>query len=50
LTTVLGVLSASVLTLGVSSQSGAWRDPSPHRIQSVTVDSSVKLEVLDWGG
>lgn len=28
----------------------AWRDPSPHSIQFVTVDQGVKLEVLDWGG
>ncbi len=27
-----------------------WRDPSPHRVQFVTVDDGVKLEVLDWGG
>lgn len=28
----------------------AWRDPSPHTVRFVTVDSSVRLEVLDWGG
>lgn len=29
----------------------AWaRDPSPHKVQFVTVDTNVKLEVLDWGG
>lgn len=28
----------------------AWRDPSPHTIRFVTVDTNVKLEVLDWGG
>lgn len=27
-----------------------WRDPSPHQVRLVTVDSSVRLEVLDWGG
>jgi non-heme chloroperoxidase len=27
-----------------------WKDPSPHSLQFVTVDSNVKLEVLDWGG
>ena len=27
-----------------------WRDPSPHDVRWVTVDSSVRLEVLDWGG
>jgi non-heme chloroperoxidase len=28
----------------------AWHDPSPHQVRFVTVDSSVRLEVLDWGG
>jgi len=28
----------------------AWRDPSPHQVKMVTVDSTVRLEVLDWGG
>ena len=27
-----------------------WRDPSPHQVRLVTVDKSVRLEVLDWGG
>ncbi len=31
-------------------QLAAYRDPSPHTIQLVTVDKDVKLEVLDWGG
>jgi non-heme chloroperoxidase len=31
-------------------QPGGWHDPSPHTVQFVTVDPSVKLEVLDWGG
>lgn len=35
----------------VAAQSGAtWRDPSPHQVRVVTVDSSVRLEVLDWAG
>ena len=38
------------MALGFSSQSRAWRDPSPHQVRQVTVDSSVQLEVLDWGG
>lgn len=46
----LGVLAACELALAFSSQSGAWRDPSPHQVRSVTVDSSVQLEVLEWGG
>lgn len=29
---------------------GPWRDPSPHEVRWVTVDRSIRLEVLDWGG
>ena len=39
---------APVLIFAFGSQS--WRDPSPHQVSRVTVDSSVQLEVLDWGG
>ena len=28
----------------------SWSDPSPHRVQFVTVAKNVRLEVLDWGG
>src|SRR5262249_47664287 len=28
----------------------AWKDPSPHSVQFVTVNPGVRLEVLDWGG
>ena len=27
-----------------------WKDPSPHVVKLVTVDTDVELEVLDWGG
>ena len=27
-----------------------WRDLSPHQVRFVTVDASVRLKVLDWGG
>jgi non-heme chloroperoxidase len=33
-----------------SQQPPAWKDPSPHTTQFVTVDKNVRLEVLDWGG
>jgi len=47
----VAVLSgASVLVSAFGSQSSAWRDPSPHQVRLVTVDSAVQLEVLDWGG
>jgi pimeloyl-ACP methyl ester carboxylesterase len=48
------VHSATPLIVGLyllTGQSGTtWRDPSPHQVRFVTVDSSVRLEVLDWGG
>jgi pimeloyl-ACP methyl ester carboxylesterase len=50
------VLAAALLTAPVLAASQAspsaprWRDPSPHQVRWITVDSSVRLEVLDWGG
>jgi pimeloyl-ACP methyl ester carboxylesterase len=32
------------------SEFSPWRDPSPHTVQSVTVNDGVRLELLDWGG
>lgn len=50
----LGVVAIWPLVLSIppSSQqpSGSWQDPSPHRVQFVTVDRDVRLEILDWGG
>lgn len=43
---IFSVTSAPVLT----QSSSPCRDPSPHQIRFVTVDSSIRLEVLDWGG
>jgi pimeloyl-ACP methyl ester carboxylesterase len=34
----------------VSQSNVGWRDPSSHQVRLITVDSSVRLEVLDWGG
>lgn len=34
----------------LAQSSAVWRDPSPHEVRFVTVDSAVRLEVLDWGG
>ena len=43
------VLLLVSLTGRLSAQeSTPWHDPSPHKIQFVTVDKDVKLEVLDW--
>lgn len=44
-----------VLGLVVSATSSAqgppsWHDPSKHKVQFVTVEDGVRLEVLDWGG
>lgn len=33
-----------------SPQQTEWKDPSPHVVKLVTVDTDVQLEVLDWGG
>jgi non-heme chloroperoxidase len=41
----------TVLALaGVLAAQPAWRDPSPHQVRFITVEPSVRLEVLDWGG
>src|SRR5271168_167050 len=42
------VLAFTVGPLG--AQSEPWRDPSTHKVQFVTVEEGVQLEVLDWGG
>jgi len=34
----------------LAQEAPAWRDPSSHQVQFVTVDDNVRLEVLDWGG
>jgi non-heme chloroperoxidase len=39
------------LELRRAAKEAAWTlDSSPHRVQFVTVDKDVKLEILDWGG
>ena len=38
------------LDLKLATPETAWKDPSPHSAQFVTVEKDVKLEVLDWGG
>ena len=45
------VLPVVLLVASLSAQESArWRDPSPHKVQFITVDKDVRLEVLDWGG
>lgn len=46
---VLSLLALIAATSSAQDSSG-WRDPSPHKIQFVTVEEGVQLEVLDWGG
>ena len=46
----LTLLGAPGLARGPVQPTGVWRDPSPHELRWVTVDSSVRLEVLDWEG
>jgi non-heme chloroperoxidase len=36
--------------VAILAAQSAWRDPSPHQQRFVTVEPSVRLEVLDWGG
>ena len=47
---VLAAVLASLTSCLSAQQSTGWRDPSPHKLQFVTVDENVRLEVLDWGG
>ena len=46
-----GLLATLLVAAPAAAQPAQpWRDPSPHQVRRVTVDSSVELEVLDWGG
>jgi pimeloyl-ACP methyl ester carboxylesterase len=46
------VIATSLLIAATphAQTSASWQDSSPHRVQLVTVDANVQLEVLDWGG
>lgn len=47
----LGLLVAPLSDDAAGTQATAsWLDPSPHQVRWITVDSSIRLEVLDWGG
>jgi pimeloyl-ACP methyl ester carboxylesterase len=39
-----------LIVVGVVSLAASWADPSPHAASFVSVEPTVKLEVLDWGG
>lgn len=42
--------ASTTLALHRQTKENAWLDLSPHKVQLVTVDKDVKVEVLDWGG
>lgn len=44
------LLLISLVAPAYSQKPDAWKDPSPHTTRFVTVEKTVKLEVLDWGG
>ena len=44
------LVTQAVVALPAPQPAPTWRDPSPHHVRWITVDSSVRLEVLDWGG
>jgi pimeloyl-ACP methyl ester carboxylesterase len=48
-TQTLALLLLSASAAGAQA-APPWRDPSPHRVEFVTVAPGVRLEVLDWGG
>jgi pimeloyl-ACP methyl ester carboxylesterase len=50
---VMVCITALTETNGVvvsAQQPTPWRDPSPHKVQFITVEKDVHLEVLEWGG
>jgi non-heme chloroperoxidase len=48
---LLAFLAISLGNQAVLAQTpDAWHDPSKHKVQFVTVNDGVRLEVLDWGG
>lgn len=42
--------SAMAVSTVHAQESELWHDPSKHKVQFVTVEEGVRLEVLDWGG
>jgi non-heme chloroperoxidase len=47
---ILLALTLIPCRLGLGQEHSAWRDPSKHQVQSISVEDGVRLEVLDWGG
>ena len=46
----LHVLILAITVTAFTQDSVHWHDPSHHKVQFVTVEEGVRLEVLDWGG
>jgi hypothetical protein len=44
------ILGVAVRATGSAQEPAPWHDPSEHKVQLVTVEEGVQLEVLDWGG
>jgi pimeloyl-ACP methyl ester carboxylesterase len=44
------LVTQAVVAQPAPQSASPWHDPSPHQVRWITVDSSVRLEVLDWGG
>jgi non-heme chloroperoxidase len=44
------VLGLAVSVASSAQEPASWPDPSKHKVQFVTVEDGVRLEVLDWGG
>jgi pimeloyl-ACP methyl ester carboxylesterase len=40
----------STPSIAQTAPAAPWKDPTPHKVQFVTVEKGVRLEVLDWGG
>lgn len=47
---LVAALAAVAAPVAATLSGAQWQDPSPHLTRLVTVDSEVRLEVLDWGG
>jgi non-heme chloroperoxidase len=44
----IAIVVSTAFLLAMSQ--GVWRDPVKHDVQFFAVDTSIRLEVLDWGG
>ncbi len=47
---IASFLTVISLITAAEAQTLRHTDTSPHKVQIVTVDKGVRLEVLDWGG